>query len=56
MLATAYYKSGDYANAVQTEKQAVELVREQNDLELQKRLESNLARFEATTGGTVRTN
>lgn len=46
MLATAYDKSGRPADAVQTEKQAVDLARQQNDLELQKHLESNLERFE----------
>jgi Flp pilus assembly protein TadD len=46
MLATAYNKMGRSADAVQTERLAVQLARQQQDPELEKRLETNLARFE----------
>jgi Flp pilus assembly protein TadD len=56
MLATAYFKNGDSANAIQAEKQALELARQQNDFELQKRLEGNIARFESMAAGALRPN
>ena len=46
MLATAYYKSGRPADAIQAERQALELVRSQHDQELESRLQSNLERYE----------
>ncbi len=46
MLATAYDKSGRPADAIQAERQAIELVRSQHDQEAESRLESNLERFE----------
>ena len=52
MLATAYDKMGRPADAIQTERQAIELARQQNDVELQKHLEANLARFEQEGTGT----
>ena len=55
MLATAYDKAGRSADAVQTERLAIELAREQQNLELEKHLQSNLQRFErAGTDGQKR--
>ena len=56
MLATAYFKNGDSANAIQAEKQALELARQQNDFELQKRFEGNIARFESMAAGARQPN
>ncbi len=52
MLATAYDKMGRPADAIQTERRAIDLARQQNDVELQKHLEANLARFEQEGSGT----
>jgi Flp pilus assembly protein TadD len=53
MLATAYNKIGRPADAIQAERQAIDLARQQNDLALQKHLEANLERFEQENKGAV---
>ena len=53
MLATAYDKAGRPADAIQAESQAIELVRSQHDQELERRLQSNLERYQRE-GAAVR--
>ena len=55
MLAKAYAKTGQTPDAIQIEKQALELVRQQQDEEAEKYLEANLERFQRESGvGQVR--
>jgi Flp pilus assembly protein TadD len=52
MLATAYDKAGRSADAVKTERQALEIARQQQDAAAISRLQSRLERFEQQSGNT----